>query len=65
MVGSGGRTRLTLVHSGFTADHKADGYYTGWTDFMNDIRLAAERPDWQPPSVSYLRVDAPLVEMPA
>lgn len=65
LEGSGGRTRLTLVHSGFSDDHKPNSQYTGWTAFMNDIRLVAERPDWQPPSVSYTRVDAPLVEMPA
>lgn len=62
LAGSGGRTRLTLVHSGFTVDHKPDSYYTGWTAFINDIRLVAELPDWQPPSVSYLRVNAWLAE---
>jgi uncharacterized protein YndB with AHSA1/START domain len=65
LAGSGGRTRLTLVHSGFTADRKPDDYYTGWAAFMNAIRMVAERPAWQPPVVSYLRVDAPLETLPA
>jgi uncharacterized protein YndB with AHSA1/START domain len=59
LAGSGGRTRLTLVHSGFSVDHKPDGYYPGWTAFMNDIRLVAERPDWQPPCVTLLQADSP------
>jgi uncharacterized protein YndB with AHSA1/START domain len=47
--GSGGRTRLTLVHSGFTPKRLSNDYRTGWAKFMNDIKSLAEMGNsWQP-----------------
>ncbi len=40
--GSGGRTRLTLVHSGFAADRVGTDYSIGWLDYMNKIRAMLE-----------------------
>ncbi|MEP7358189.1 MAG: SRPBCC family protein, partial [Anaerolineales bacterium] len=49
LEGSGGRTRLTLVHSGFAADHDNSGLYTGWLNFMSWIKSLVEYgPSWQP-----------------
>ncbi len=48
---SGGKTRLTLVHSGFGADD-VPGEYAGWKSFMNWMRSMAEYgSDWQSPIV--------------
>ncbi|HXV97962.1 MAG TPA: SRPBCC domain-containing protein [Anaerolineae bacterium] len=47
---SGGKTRLTLVHSGFAPDEQTDGLQTGWLNFMNRIKAMVEHgPAWQPP----------------
>lgn len=47
---SGGKTRLTLVHSGFAPDEQTDGLQTGWLNFMNRIKAMVEYgPAWQPP----------------
>ena len=42
LEGSGDRTRLTLVHNGFTADRYSEDYRTGWLKFMNDIKSMVE-----------------------
>jgi uncharacterized protein YndB with AHSA1/START domain len=48
---SGGKTRLTLVHSGFGAD-EVPGEYAGWKNFMNWIRSIAEYgASWESPIV--------------
>jgi len=50
LEGSGGKTRLTLVHSGFAADHNTDALKRGWSNFMNWIRsLVEEGETWLPP----------------
>lgn len=49
LEGSGGKTRLTLVHSGFGLDEKTEGIQAGWRNFMGWIRSIAEYgPDWEP-----------------
>ena len=49
LEGSGGRTRLTLVHSGFAPDHDNSGIYTGWLNFMSWIKSLVEYgPAWRP-----------------
>lgn len=47
---SGGKTRLTFVHSGFAADDDSSGMYTGWMSFLNKVRSLSEYgAGWQPP----------------
>jgi uncharacterized protein YndB with AHSA1/START domain len=49
---SGGKTRLTLVHSGFAPDELTDGLQSGWLNFMNWIKSLVEYgPAWQPPTL--------------
>lgn len=49
---SGGKTRLTFVHSGFDADEDVSGIFTGWYSFLNWVRSAAEYgAAWHPPVV--------------
>jgi uncharacterized protein YndB with AHSA1/START domain len=49
---SGGKTRLTIAHSGFAADAETDGLQFGWLNFMNWIRSLVEYgEEWQPPTV--------------
>ena len=42
LSGSGGRTRLTLVHSGFTTDKQKHDYEAGWFHFLVELREIAE-----------------------
>lgn len=52
LEGSGGRTRLTLVHSGFARDRKNGGYHAGWLKYMNRIKNLVEVGDrWQQPTL--------------
>ena len=47
---SGGKTRLTLVQSGFSDDANVDGIHVGWRNFLNWVRSLAEYGDeWKPP----------------
>ena len=47
---SNGKTRLTLVQSGFAPDADNDGIHVGWRNFLNWIRSLSEYGDtWQPP----------------
>jgi uncharacterized protein YndB with AHSA1/START domain len=47
---NGGKTRLTLVHSGFAPDYNNSGMNIGWLAFMNYVTsIAEEDPTWQPP----------------
>ena len=49
LEGSQGRTRLTLVHSGFAPGHDNSGLYTGWLNFMSWLKSLVEYgPAWQP-----------------
>ncbi len=46
---SAGRTRLTMVHSGFAPDQRQDSYRAGWHGFLVQIKYLVERGDaWQP-----------------
>jgi uncharacterized protein YndB with AHSA1/START domain len=50
LAGSGGSTRLTLVHSGFTQDRKSRDYKTGWLKYLNRIKNLVEVGSrWQQP----------------
>ncbi len=50
LEGSGGRTRLTLVQSGFVTDLYQDGLYIGWHFFISWLRSLVEYDgQWQPP----------------
>lgn len=52
LEGSGGKTRLTLVHSGFAQDRKNGGYHAGWLKYMNRIKNLVEVGDrWQQPTL--------------
>lgn len=49
LQGSGGKTRLTLVHSGFAPDQETGGLQTGWLNFMSWVKSISEYgDDWQP-----------------
>jgi uncharacterized protein YndB with AHSA1/START domain len=50
LEGSGGKTRLTLVHSGFLPDAEDAGYRIGWTGYMNMLKSMVEGgASWQAP----------------
>lgn len=42
LSGSGGRTRLTLVHSGFPNEEQKHDYEAGWFHFLVELREIAE-----------------------
>lgn len=47
---SGGKTRLTLVHSGFAPDTENGGLYTGWLNFASWVKSMVEYgASWQAP----------------
>jgi uncharacterized protein YndB with AHSA1/START domain len=49
---SGGKTRLTIVHSGFAPDQDTGGLQVGWLNFMSWVRSLVEYgADWHPPTV--------------
>ncbi|HUG13379.1 MAG TPA: SRPBCC domain-containing protein [Thermomicrobiales bacterium] len=49
LEGSGGGTRLTLVHSGFAPDQEREDYRIGWLHFLNRIKHMVEQgPEWRP-----------------
>jgi len=49
LAGSGGRTTLTLVHSGFAPDQDNSGLYRGWLNYMSWIKSMVEiGPSWRP-----------------
>ena len=50
LEGSGGRTRLTLVQSGFGPDRTNDDYQSGWLSFLVRIKQLVETgAAWQKP----------------
>ena len=52
LEGSGGKTRLTIVHSGFAPDKPTGGYNAGWLNLMSWIKSIVEYgPDWKPPLI--------------
>jgi uncharacterized protein YndB with AHSA1/START domain len=49
---SAGKTRLTIVHSGFAPDQDTGGLKVGWLNFMSFIKSLVEYgADWQPPII--------------
>jgi uncharacterized protein YndB with AHSA1/START domain len=49
LEGSGGRTHLTIVHSGFTSDVDSAGYKVGWTAFVARLKRMLEGDEsWRP-----------------
>lgn len=55
LAGSAGRTRLTLVHSGFAADRDTSGYTIGWLDYLNRIRFMSEvGAGWRKPRIELI-----------
>lgn len=64
LEGSAGRTRLTLVHSGFSAKRGAEDYQIGWLDFLNRIKFMVEvGPTWAKPNTHGMhREDEPIDE---
>ena len=47
---SGGKTRLTLAHSGFATDRHSDAEWGGWLNYLGLIRSLVEYGlDWLPP----------------
>lgn len=55
---SGGKTRITLFHSGFADDVDNSGIWAGWMNFLNWLRSVAEYgKDWQPPLVQIANSD--------
>jgi uncharacterized protein YndB with AHSA1/START domain len=50
LEGSGGKTRLTLVHSGFAPDEPTGGLNAGWLNFMSWVKSIVEYgAEWQAP----------------
>jgi len=50
LASSGGRTTLTLVHSGFAPDTDNSGLYKGWLSYMSWLKSMVEPgPSWRPP----------------
>jgi uncharacterized protein YndB with AHSA1/START domain len=53
LEGSGGETRVVLVHSGFGPVRKNDDYSTGWLKFLHSLKFLLESgPGWRAPSFS-------------
>jgi uncharacterized protein YndB with AHSA1/START domain len=53
LEGSEGKTRLTLVHSGFAPDRSMEDYQVGWLDFLQRIKFLSEHGTaWEKPEVS-------------
>jgi len=49
LEGSGGKTRLTFVHSGFAPDKDTGGLQTGWLNYISWVKSISEYgDDWQP-----------------
>lgn len=49
LEGSGGRTRLTLVHSGFGPDELTGGVQAGWLKYLTELASLIERGNaWYP-----------------
>ena len=53
---SGGKTRLTIVQSGFAADANTGGLKAGWLNFINWARSVVEYgASWQPPVLELIK----------
>jgi uncharacterized protein YndB with AHSA1/START domain len=52
LEGSGGKTRLTLGHSGFVPDQPTGGLNAGWLNFMSWVKSLTEYgADWKPATI--------------
>lgn len=62
--GGNGKTRLTLVHSGFAPERGSGDYQIGWLDFLNRIKFMVEvGSEWvKPNSYGVHRENEPLDE---
>ena len=50
LAGSGGKTQLTLVQSGFAPTRRNGDYQVGWLNYLNRIKFLLEvGPTWQKP----------------
>ena len=55
LAGSGGKTRLTLMHSGFGAERDTTGFTNGWLDYLNRIRFMSEvGSSWRKPDIELI-----------
>lgn len=54
---SGGKTRLTMVHSGFNPDDDAKGLIGGWLNFLSWVKSIIEYGDAWHPAVKKLNLD--------
>lgn len=52
LEGSGGKTRFTVVQSGFDEQNPPYGAWMGWLSGIAELRLFLERPDWRPRPVA-------------
>jgi uncharacterized protein YndB with AHSA1/START domain len=57
LEGSGGKTRLTLVHSGFAADYDQSGINSGWLNYLSWIKSMFEYGDNWEPAIKRLEPD--------
>jgi uncharacterized protein YndB with AHSA1/START domain len=48
LADSDGKTRLTIVQSGFDEQNPPYGGWMGWLSGIAELRLYLERPDWRP-----------------
>lgn len=52
LEGSGDKTRLTMVHTGFVPDRQAIDYNAGWLDYINRIKAMSETgKHWMRPQI--------------
>lgn len=52
LEGSGGKTRLTLVHSGFAPERPMEDYRVGWLHYLQRIKFFSELGDaWERPEL--------------
>lgn len=60
LEGSGGKTRLTLVHSGFAPERPMEDYRVGWMHYLQRIKFLAEQGDaWQRPVLKSTEYSSP------
>lgn len=58
---SGGKTRLTLAHSGFAPARKTGGYNAGWLNFASWVKSIVEYgANWKPPVIPLSDQTRPL-----
>ncbi len=60
LEGSGGKTRLTLVHSGFAPDRPMEDYRVGWLHYLQSIKFLSELGDaWERPMLTSAEYSTP------